>query len=75
MPALSSDNKEKVEPGMMLIAEDFFAWAQDFEGFDLTKSVNIQKFSDDASDRTAGIVFRIQLTTFKSQNTCAIPLF
>ena len=58
---------------MMLIAEDFFAWAQDYKGFDFAKNVNIQKFSDEASDRTAGIVFRIQLTTIRSQNTCAIP--
>ena len=73
MPALSSDNKEKVEPDMMLIAGNFFAWAQDYEGFDFDKAVNIQKFSDGASDRTAGTVFRIQLTTIRSQNTCAIP--
>jgi len=53
---------------MLLIAEDFFSWAQDSEGW------NFQKFLDDAGDRTSGIVFKVSLNVIRSQNTCQIPL-
>jgi hypothetical protein len=65
---------DEIQSDMMLIAEDFFSWAQDFEGFDFQKSVNIQKFVDDTDDSTAGLVFKIQLSTVRSQNTCATPV-
>lgn len=65
---------DEIQSDMMLIAEDFFSWAQDFEGFDFQKSVNIQKFADDTDDRTAGLVFKCQLSTIRAQNTCATPV-
>lgn len=65
---------DEIQSDMMKIAEDFFSWAQDFEGFDFQKSVNIQKFVDDTDDRTAGLVFKFQLGTIRSQNTCSIPV-
>jgi len=64
---------DEIQSDMLLIAEDFFSWAQDFEGFNFQKSVTIQKFVDDKSDRTSGIVFRVSLTVIRTQNTCQIP--
>jgi len=54
---------------MLQIGEDFFSWAQNYEGFNFLKSVNIQKFLDDADYRTSGIVFKIQLSVIRPQNT------
>ena len=42
---------------------------QNYEGFNFLKSVNIQKFLDDADYRTSGIVFKIQLSVIRPQNT------
>lgn len=74
---LADENIEGIEDeiysDMLLVAEDFFAWAQEQEGFDFNKSVNIQKFVDDMGDRTSGINFKVQLSTIRSQNVCAIP--
>ncbi|MBC7424973.1 MAG: hypothetical protein H7321_00445 [Bacteroidia bacterium] len=67
-------HEDEIFSDMMLIAEDLFAWAQDEEGFEFSKSINIQKFVDDAGDRTAGITFRIQISTVRSQNVCASPM-
>ena len=67
-------NENEVLSDMLLIADDFIAWAQEQEGFEFNKSVNIQKFSNDANDRTAGIVFRFSLATILSHNACAIPI-
>ena len=64
---------DEIQSDMLLIAEDFFSWAQEFEGFNFQKSVNIQKFIDDMNDRVSGIVFQIQLAVIRSQNICAIP--
>lgn len=50
-------HEDEIFSDAIQISEDFFAWAQNLEGCELGKSINIQKFSDDASDRTAGIVF------------------
>ena len=66
--------EDEIYSDMILIAEDFFAWAQEKEGFDFSKQVNIQKFVDATGDRTSGIIFKVQLSTIRSQNVCAIPL-
>lgn len=66
-------HEDEIQSDMLQIAEDLFAWAQYYEGFSFAKSVNIQKFMDDTDDRTSGIVFKIQLTVIRSQNTCQIP--
>jgi len=62
---------DEIQSDLMLVAEDFFAWAQEQNDFTFQRSVNIQKFTD---DRTAGLTFRVQLMDIRSQNKCAIPL-
>jgi hypothetical protein len=64
---------DEIHSDMLLIAEDFFSWAQEEDGFIFTKAANIQKFIDDADDRTAGLSLKIQIATMRSQNICAIP--
>ena len=66
-------HSDEIHSDMLLIAEDFFSWAQEEDGFLFNKAANIQKFIDDADDRTAGIVLKFQLATMRSQNSCAIP--
>ena len=58
---------------MLQVVEDLFTWLQFQEGFNFTKSTNIQKFVDDTHDRVSGIVFRMNLEVIRSQNECAIP--
>ena len=65
---------DEIHSDMLLIAEDFFSWAQEQNGFLFNKAANIQKFIDDADDRTAGIVLKFQLATMRSQNVCDIPM-
>jgi hypothetical protein len=67
-------HEDEIFSDLMLIAEDFFSFAQDEEGFEFSKSVNIQKFVDDTNDRTAGLTFRIQISVIRSQNNCTTPL-
>lgn len=58
---------------MLQIAEDFFTFLQNKEGWTFEQSLNIQKFLDDTSDRTSGIVFRISLEVIRPQNKCSTP--
>lgn len=65
--------EDEIYSDMLQVAEDFFTWLQNFEGFEASKSTNIQKFVNDTGDRTAGIVFRIILSVIRPQNTCSKP--
>lgn len=66
-------HEDEIFSDLLLIAEDFFTWAQESYDFDFQKSVNIQKFQDDTGDRTSGLVYRFQLKVIRSQNICSIP--
>jgi hypothetical protein len=74
---LTDENVEDIDDeifsDMVLIAEDFFSWLQEEDGFTSRKSSNIQKFIDDTHDRVSGLVVRIDLSVVSSQNECAIP--
>jgi len=58
---------------MILIAQDFIAWAANADEWEFPKSINIQKFIDDTDDRTAGVVFTFQLETIMPMTECASP--
>lgn len=66
-------HEDEIYSDMLLIAEDFFSWAQESYDFNFQKSVNIQKIQDDMGDRTSGLFFRFQVTVIRSQNICSIP--
>ena len=73
----TSDNTEQqdeVISDSLLIAEDFFSFLQETEGWVFSKSSSIQKFVDDSGDRVSGIVFRVVLSVVRSQNACSTPL-
>ncbi len=73
---LSTDTKNhdnEIVSDSLLIAEDFFSWLQEQEGFEFTKSTNIQRFVEDGGDRTAGVTFVVTLSTIRAQNTCQKP--
>lgn len=74
---LMNDNIDGIEDeiysDMLLVAEDFFAWIANQEGFSFNKTSSINKFVDDKGDRVAGIVFTITLAVIRTQNICIIP--
>jgi hypothetical protein len=69
-----TNQQDNVHSDAILIAEDFFAYLQQEEGWTFNKSSSIQKFLDDSGDRVSGIVFRITLAVIRSQNTCQTPV-
>jgi len=48
---------DEIYSDMILIAQDFIAWASNADEWEFPKTINIQKFIDDTDDRTAGVVF------------------
>ena len=66
-------HEDEIYSDMLQVAEDFFTYLQYSEGFDFIRSTNINKFTDDTHDRTAGIVFTITLSTIRLQNSCLNP--
>ena len=66
-------HEDEIFSDLMLVANDFLSWAEESYDFIFTPSVNINKFSDDGDDRTAGIVFKLNLATIRSQGECTTP--
>lgn len=64
---------DEIYSDMMLIAQDFIAWASNADEWEFPKSTSIKKFVDDADDRTAGIVFTFQIETIMALKDCATP--
>lgn len=62
-----------VHSDVMQIAEDFFSFLQNEEGWIFSKSTRINQFVDDMGDRVAGVVFVVTLSTVRPQNTCQKP--
>jgi len=69
----NTDMEDEVISDSLQVAEDFFTYLQNYEGFNFDKSSSINKFTDDTSDRATGIVFTIALSTIRPQNRCSTP--
>ena len=70
----NNEMEDNIHSDALQIAEDFFTYLQNYEGFSFDKSSSINKFTDDTADRTAGIVFTIQLSVIRPQNRCNTPI-
>lgn len=68
-----TDMEDNVHSDALQIAEDFYTFLQNYEGFSFNKTSTINKFTDDTSDRAAGIVFTITLSVIRPQNRCSTP--
>lgn len=66
-------HSDEIVSDCLQIAEDFFAWLYDQPEWSFNKSSSIQKFADDTSDRTSGVVFIVTLGVIRKQNSCEAP--
>lgn len=69
----NNEMEDNIHSDTLQIAEDFFTYLQNAEGFSFDKSSSINKFTDDTADRAAGIVFTIQISVIRPQNRCNTP--
>jgi hypothetical protein len=71
----SNDQQDEIHSDCLSIAEDFFTYLQnqDDEEFFFNLSSSITPFKNDTGDRTAGIVFTLQISTIRRQNICDKP--
>lgn len=65
---------DDIESDMLLIADDFLSWLQNQDGFELVKSSQILKITDEYGDRISGIRFRITLSIVRRQDECSTPV-
>lgn len=65
--------EDNVHSDALQIAEDFFAYAANTEGFFFNQTSRLNKFTDDNGDRTSGIVFTITLSSIRPINLCNTP--
>lgn len=73
---LAGDNvshQDEVVSDAILIADDFFSYLQDEEGWVFRRSSTLDTFKDDGGDRVTGIMFRVVLGVVRSHNTCQTP--
>jgi hypothetical protein len=68
-----TEMEDNIISDSLQIAEDFFTYLQNAEGFRFNKTSSLQKFVDDTADRAAGIVFTITLSVIRPQNWCNTP--
>lgn len=68
-----SEMEDNIHSDSLQVAEDFFTFLQNYEGFSFDKSSSINKFTDDTADRASGIVFTFSLSLVRSQNRCDVP--
>ena len=67
------DMEDEVFSDSLQVAEDFFTYLQNFEGFMFNKNATLNKFVDDTGDRVTGVVFTISLGVIRPQNWCDTP--
>lgn len=69
----NNEMEDAIHSDMLQVAEDFFTWLQNYEGFSFNKASSINKFTDNTGDRASGIVFTIALSVIRPQNRCWTP--
>jgi hypothetical protein len=70
----NTEMKDEIISDSIMITEDFYTWLQNNFDFTFSKSSSMQHFEDNGDDRTAGIVFGINVTTTRLQNSCSKPM-
>lgn len=58
--------------GCQRIAGDIVTYLQNSEDFDASTSITFNSFEDEGTDRTAGVVFRINLVYHRDDSTCVL---
>ena len=69
----NNDMQDNIHSDSLQVAEDFFTFLQNYEGFNLKRTTSINKFNDSNGDRTSGIVFTITLEVIRPMNWCNKP--
>lgn len=64
----------EIENSLLQVANDLIAAFDENDDFDINRNISIEFFEDDFTDRCCGLVFYLNISQFKEQNVCAIPL-
>lgn len=64
------ENNFRLQSAMQSIASDTILYLQNQTDFDASTIVTVNVFEDEGTDRTAGVVFRINLVYFRDSNIC-----
>lgn len=74
---LSDDNikgiEDEIHSDMIDVADDFAAWLWEQPEFVFDRTMNINKFTAQDGDMTAGITFAIRLSVVGRNNPCTQP--
>lgn len=71
---LSQRNVDEIQNDCNLLASDFIDYhSVENAPFDMDENIMINPFSEQNTDRTAGVTFAVRLSVFRAKNTCIIP--
>lgn len=70
--AFEGENNFRLIDGCQRIASDFITYLQNQTDFDASVNIVLNSFEEGGADRSAGVVFRINLVYYRDDSTCIL---